>query len=135
MSHFHHLIAASVFLFFGIVTCQLVIPTVPDTVSLAENELGWVSSGVAVHIDSIQDSRCPVKVQCIWAGQVAVKVTLSLGTDSRSVNLILQPGQQLDAAQITLGTDAYKVKLQNVIPYPGLASTGPRKATVQVTSS
>jgi hypothetical protein len=133
MPYYHQLIAASVLLCFGMVACQLIVPTLPDTVSLAEKELGWVSSGLAVRIDSIQDSRCPAKVQCFWAGLVEVKVSLSMGTDSRSVNLILQPGQQLDTTQVTLGTDTYKVMLRNVVPHPVLGSTVPRKATVQVT--
>lgn len=120
---------------FIIVTALLCVGSVAsDSISLAAQESGQLSFGVTLRIDSIQDSRCPANAMCIWAGRVEVKVLLSKNTDSQSVSLILQPGQQLDTAQVALGTVIYKCVLQNVLPYPGTGFTQPKKATVQVTS-
>jgi hypothetical protein len=120
---------------FIVVTALLCVGSVAsDSISLAAQESGQLSSDVTVRIDSIKDSRCPANAMCIWAGRVEVNVLLSKNTDSQSVSLILQPGQQLDTAQVALGTVIYKVVLQNVLPYPGTGFTQAKKATVQVTS-
>lgn len=41
-------------------------------------------------LEVISDSRCPVDVQCIWAGEVSLKVRLEKGTVSKEVILKLQ---------------------------------------------
>ena len=61
-----------------------------NSISLTVHESGQLPSGISVRIDSIQDSRCPAKVQCIWAGRVEVKVLLSQFRNSESVCLVLQ---------------------------------------------
>ncbi len=112
----------------------MVPPVLLDYKILSVRESEELPSGITVRIDSIQDSRCPAKVQCIWAGQVEVKVLLSQFRNSESVSLALQPGQQLNTATVTLGAGTYKVTLQSVLPYPGSGSNQVPTATVQVTS-
>jgi hypothetical protein len=134
MPYYHQLTVVTVLLCFGLVAC-ISTPSIPssDSVSLAVHESGQLPHGTTVCIDSIQDSRCPANAMCIWAGRVEVKVLLSKSTYSHSISLILQPGQQLDSTQITLGTVTYKVMLRSVLPYPGTDSTQTSKVTVQVT--
>ena len=133
---FHQFITVTALLCLGLVAAK-VIPSNPSasSISLAAQESAQLPAGVTVRIDSIQDSRCPANAMCIWAGRVEVTVLLSKNTDSQSVSLILQAGQQLDTAQVTLGTATYKVVLQSVSPYPGTGLTQAKTATVQVTSA
>jgi hypothetical protein len=92
-----------------------------------------VCRGVTLHVNSIQDSRCPKGAQCIWAGQADVQLRLSKKKASRTVNLMISAGSGTpqNSAQVTLKAASYRVTLQDVIPYPGTDST-PAKAVVQV---
>jgi hypothetical protein len=46
------------------------------------------AGGVQITLNEIlEDSRCPAKVQCIWAGLVKAKVTIQVGTKSETVNI------------------------------------------------
>ena len=136
MRCYHQFIAVTALLCLALVAAKAIPPApLGNSISLAARESAQLSSGVTVRIDSIQDSRCPANAMCIWAGRVEVTVLLSQNTDSQAVNLILQAGQQLDTAQVTLGTATYKVVLQGVSPYPGTGLAQTKKATVQVTSA
>lgn len=111
-----------------------------DQVSLGLHQSARIGADVAVRADSIQDSRCPLDANCIWAGQAKVKLHLSKDTDSKSVGLILEPGASKDPAKrkdsthVTLAGSAYKVILREVTPYPSRATEGqPQTAVVQVT--
>lgn len=63
-----------------------------------------------------EDSRCPSDVQCVWAGQVSVRLQLSTAEN---------PAQQIvltDAAgpnsQSSAWVDGYHLQLVQVTPYP-----------------
>ncbi|WP_020602133.1 hypothetical protein [Spirosoma spitsbergense] len=115
--------------------------TVPtNSVSLGMNQSARLSSGVAVRVDSIQDSRCPVGVTCVWAGQAKVKMLLSKDSDSTMVSLILEPGvmagspKRLDSTNVSLSSETYKVILKDVNPYPTTTNQSlPKSAVVEVT--
>jgi hypothetical protein len=115
--------------------------TVPtNSVSLGMNQSARLSSGVAVRVDSIQDSRCPEGVTCIWAGQAKVKMLLSKDSDSTMVSLILEPGvmagspKRLDSTNVSLSSETYKVILKDVNPYPTTTNQSlPKSAVVEVT--
>lgn len=104
------------------------------------HQSGRLSSGVAVRVDSIQDSRCPTGVTCIWAGQARVRMLLTKDQDSTTVALTLGPnisgnyGKRLDSTSVSLSNEAYKVILQEVNPYPTtMNESQPKTAVVQVT--
>ncbi len=115
--------------------------TVPtNSVSLGMNQSARLSSGVSVRVDSIQDSRCPTGVTCIWAGQAKVNMVLSKDSDSTTIRLILEPGvmagspKRQDSTNVTLSSETYKVILRDVNPYPNTTNQNlPQSAVVEVT--
>ncbi|GAB3692544.1 hypothetical protein GCM10027592_11600 [Spirosoma flavus] len=110
-----------------------------DKVILGTDQSARIGSQIVVHVESIQDSRCPANVTCVWAGQAKVQVNLSKDTDSKTVQLILGPDLQNrenkrpDSTGVTLANEVYKVVLREVTPYPEATSTTEsKKAVVQV---
>src|SRR5579862_1345557 len=99
MLYYYQLIMVSVLFCFGAVAYQPE-PSIlsSDTVSLPESGVTQLLYGIIVYIASIEDSRCPADVNCIWAGRVKVDLLISQGTESRPITLILGPGQQLDSS-------------------------------------
>ncbi|AUD05703.1 hypothetical protein CWM47_29990 [Spirosoma pollinicola] len=110
-----------------------------DSISLGLHQSGRLGSEIVVRVDSIQDSRCPLNVTCIWAGQAKVKFLLSKDTDSTAVRLSLgaDPGssnKRPDSTTVSLNSERYKVILREVNPYPGSTTTNqPQTTVVQVT--
>lgn len=69
---------------------------------------------VDVRADKVtEDSRCPAKVQCVWAGQVTVAVTVWQGGKATAMNL--STGKPMPVAGGGLLLDAVK---------PGRETTG-----------
>ncbi|CAF3864106.1 unnamed protein product [Adineta steineri] len=89
----------------------------PNSICLPQGGTGQVCNGATLRINSLQDSRCPVNVQCIWAGQANVTLLLSKGRASITTELILG-AQPQDQAEVTLDNKVYDVLLQSVEPYP-----------------
>ncbi len=56
----------------------------------------------------LEDSRCPSDVQCIWAGEVVVDVTIGDGSSSRRS---MRPGEAVASGR-------FRVNLLEVQPYP-----------------
>ena len=79
-------------------------------------ELGEVSVGKSVFVNGvkitlnkiIQDSRCPVDVQCIQAGKVVADVTLQSDTDKKTV--------EISSGSEESFFDSYKISLEDVSP-------------------
>jgi hypothetical protein len=122
------------------IACQRTDTTPADQVSISVNQSARVGADVVVRADSIQDSRCPVNVTCVWAGQAKVKLELSKGNDNQTLRLILDGGgvrntpNRADSTQVSLAGQNYKVILREVNPYPGTGPVGqPQTAIVQVT--
>lgn len=119
--------------------CKSSDTTPSDSISLGLHQSGRLGSEVVVRVDSIQDSRCPLNVNCIWAGQAKVKLLLSKDTDSTAVRLSLgaDPGssnKRPDSTTVSLRSESFKVILREVNPYPGSTATSqPQTAVVQVT--
>ena len=72
------------------------------------------SEGLNISFSSVtEDSRCPVGVDCIWAGNAAVAVKLSKAKgDSASVNL----NTDLDPKERSF--EQYVITLTKLSPYP-----------------
>lgn len=72
-----------------------------------------------IHFDTlVADSRCPKKVDCVWAGEVGVQLIVN---DS-IIKLYLTPGKP-EAATATVGN--YSIRLTAVEPYPEEATAIP----------
>ena len=94
-------------------------PTGPDAVAGQPFELkaGAVSTlpdGSRLRFERVQsDSRCPMDVMCVWAGDAIVSVTLKPekgAAESREVHT------QPDGSQISYAN--YTIKLTALTPYP-----------------
>jgi hypothetical protein len=72
-------------------------------------------TSVAVLFRSVTaDSRCPVDVQCVWAGDAAVLVTVSSGSAGDERDATLHTG--LEPKATTVGGD--EIRLTGVEPAP-----------------
>ncbi|CAF1316919.1 unnamed protein product [Adineta ricciae] len=93
-----------------------------------------VCGGAELEILSIEDSRCPANVMCIWAGLAKVQARLSNKEASETVDLVL--GLPQNNVEVTLGANVYAVTLESVVPYPGLGvNNAVKEAVVEVTCS
>lgn len=106
---------------------------------------GASSDSLEVVVESIADSRCPTDVNCIWAGNAQVELTLSKDTDTQALELCIGDchleGEQYgafteqDTALVTLGAQAYEVILKAVIPYPkSTEPVGEQEAVLEINS-
>lgn len=78
------------------------------------------------------DSRCPIGVTCVWAGNAAAKFQLSYGKDSKVVTLNTS---NVPSFSNEVEYRGYKISLVNLSPYPQNNRTvppGSRVATLLV---
>lgn len=72
-------------------------------------------TGMAILFRSVPaDSRCPVDVQCVWAGDAAVGLTVSSGSPKEERDVTLHT--TLDPKAVSAGS--YEVRLTGVTPVP-----------------
>lgn len=91
----------------------------------------FTEANLMIELNEISDSRCPVNVQCVWAGNAKAKVVLtSAGSENISLELCL--GQcdsgfkETDRVSFKLNNESYSLILNKIDPYPG---TGDAKKT------
>jgi hypothetical protein len=61
-----------------------------ETVTLKKGASATVSGGMKLTLSAINDSRCPKDVQCIWAGELAADLAVTLtGSEAEGVQVIL----------------------------------------------
>ena len=81
---------------------------------LGEGETGIMSDpAISVIIDSVNDSRCPDDVQCIWEGEAKVKFRFQRGDD-----LVIDSLSTFNG--VTRNIDGLMIELLEVTPYPTL---------------
>jgi hypothetical protein len=107
-------------------------------VAVALNTTARVGQDVTVHVDDIQDSRCPADAICIRYGNVDVTFTISRNQVRQTGKLCLGDcgGKDLkgrDSTTVRLGSDQYQVVLNEVRPYPNTADTTKPTAVLAVT--
>ena len=84
-------------------------------------------NGLLLEVFEINDSRCPVNVNCIWAGNAKVKLSIS-GTDMEKADLNFCLGQcdkqfqEADTVLFQQDDQSYTLILTKVEPYPGTAN-------------
>jgi hypothetical protein len=85
-----------------------------QTVKFADEPISLAFTGV------VEDSRCPIGVQCVWAGRCVVAMTLTRAD-----------GSERDF-EVTLGKPAavygYSVQLLDAVPYPLKEDAQPNEA-------
>lgn len=89
------------------------------------NEKALIShTNILLELTEINDSRCPVDVQCIWAGNARVKLNVK-GLETSDAVLSFCIGQcdngyhEADTLAIRYQNQAYTIILSEVNPYPG----------------
>ena len=94
-------------------------PTGPDAVSgkpfdLKAGAIAKLPDGTSLKFERVQsDSRCPMDVMCVWAGDAIIAVTLNLAkgaTEARELHT-QQTGSQISYAN-------YTITLSALAPYP-----------------
>lgn len=69
----------------------------------------------SIRFDSVTaDSRCPVGVQCVWAGRADLALTMSVGGTSQSVVLAIGDLGQGGAGETTF--EGYTIRLESIEP-------------------
>lgn len=121
--------------------CKTAEVTPSNRVTLRAYQSARLQNDVTVRVDSLNESRCPQGVACIWEGNAVVKATLSKDTDQKQVRLVLGPDptaagnrQKPDSTGVVLGGATYKVILRDVTPYPSTVkpSQAPAQAVIEV---
>lgn len=87
--------------------CPTPTPTPPTgaTSATLRAAIGQTVSGLDVSLTPlavISDSRCPVDVQCIWAGTVTLKVRIQSGLGTSEMTFELGKAITTEAEEITL---------------------------------
>ena len=91
-----------------------------------------VGTQITVTFRSVgEDSRCPSNVQCVWAGDAAIKLGLAANSTSQesTIHTNLDPR--------TVDFSGYRIKATNLAPIPKSGSTIPGASyvvTLQVSS-
>lgn len=94
---------------------------------LKQNQTAFLASeNLMIRFLDIQsDSRCPIDVQCIWAGEAEARLGLQLATDAGSTGLFTEmllvkgAGDDASVKVFKASKDAsYSIKLIRVDPYP-----------------
>ena len=95
------------------------------------------SDELVIAVDSIQDSRCPINANCVWAGNAKVSFSASQGSSVQKASLCLGACDKVtktsDSIVLQFPNGQYEITLQKVDPYPGTEPTQePSKATFVV---
>lgn len=85
------------------------LPTTGD-ITLSRGQSGRVGDLRIVWNEPLQDSRCPVGTQCIWAGEVQANVTMALSEYSETKIMSSNKPAYL--------FDGHKVSIIGVTPQP-----------------
>jgi hypothetical protein len=66
-------------------------------------------NGLSITVNKIiQDSRCAIDVQCIWAGSVTAEVTLENGSDKENKNI--------ESGKEAISFKSFSISLEEVSP-------------------
>ncbi len=96
----------------------VVISSVIDSVLVRINygEEASIENNITIKFDGVNDSRCPMDVTCVWAGDGGVSLTLS------------KEGEQLHSFLHTtlfpreINYNGYRIILKSLNPYPKSSS-------------
>ena len=92
--------------------------TFPKQITLSSVNYYEFPDGGTVSLKQINDSRCAVNVNCIWAGNVIAIFNLKKGNMTESFELKF--GASAENSQFNYGD--YKIKIMNVLPERGVES-------------
>ncbi len=77
-------------------------PSVTEGTTAALNQKIFTGGVFITPLDVVSDSRCPVDVTCVWAGEVTLKTKLEKGSISKEVVLKMNESTTFEGALVTL---------------------------------
>ncbi len=96
----------------------VVISSVIDSVLVRINYGEWASieNNITIKFDGVNDSRCPMDVTCVWAGDGGVSLTLS--KEGEQIHSFLHT----TLFQREINYNGYRIILKSLNPYPKSSS-------------
>jgi hypothetical protein len=88
---------------------------VGDELVLRVGEYATVrSEAVSIRFDRVvEDSRCPVGVTCVWEGDAVVRLTVTQGKSTATIDLHVNARFERERVEGT-----YRIRLVNLLPRP-----------------
>lgn len=68
--------------------CATVPPSTDGITRLAIGQTGIVDGPKVTPLAVLEDSRCPINARCVWAGQVRLRILVTLGSGSREHEIV-----------------------------------------------
>ena len=82
----------------------------------------------------LQDSRCPLGVECVWSGTVIIKVTFHNAGHSSTFQMAIKGLPTLGHTNDTT-IDGYKIIFTDLKPYPENNKPAPKEEDIKATFS
>ncbi len=97
-----------------------------------ETTFGDGNDSIKFRFNSLDDSRCPVNVNCVRAGDATTHFSIS-ATNYQKQDLTLSIGEssdfKADTIEVSIKEKPYRIVLEEVLPYPELDKKKEKKAT------
>lgn len=82
--------------------CATVPPGTDGITRLAIGQTGSVDGPKLTPLAVLEDSRCPINARCVWAGQVRLRIRVTLGSGSREHEIVTGTPLQIADGQLEL---------------------------------
>jgi hypothetical protein len=106
--------AATLFLAFALAGCATVSPAEPGPTA-GIGQVAYTNGLRMRPVAVVEDSRCPVDVQCVWAGRLVVRSEVIGGSWHETRDLELGKPQQIADGALTLVSTVPQKKAGAVI--------------------
>lgn len=93
---------------------------------------------IAITASDFKDSRCPINADCVWQGYATVKITFKDDVKEQDLTLCTGGCSVLSVPQpetITLNGKIFKIKLEEITPFPTLDKTQQNTSKVKISFS
>ena len=78
-----------------------------------------VTDDLSVTFESVtEDSRCPCDAECIWAGEIGVKIKMQANGTTLSKLFTLDGYEGDSGGVLEMDFEGYNIELLDVLPYP-----------------
>lgn len=98
-------------------TTKPIVQTFPKNITLSISDSYTFPDGTVLTIKQINDSRCPIDVQCVWAGNVVVKFNINKGNTDEDFELKYSINNNEPSVY---KYKEYKIKILNIQPDRGV---------------
>ena len=78
-----------------------------------------VANGLSITFEEVTtDSRCPCEAECIWAGEISVKIKMTANGTAFTKLFTLEGYEGDSGGAYEVDFEGYTIKLMDVLPYP-----------------